>query len=207
MSVSGTEFPPDRGDDPDAVRDGFDVMDAEDIGFGDKSAHEARDRPRIALGRGVYPEDITNDGLPRDREEDGQVVAQEAFQLPIDREVVVALLRKIDSRVEDDLVVGEADGPDASETIIKEILHRGPDVVIVLARVGHLRFAHGVHDEERGPVIKTKLRVAVLHQTADVVDDVDPSGFEDRFDDLGAPGIDREERRPGSCERSRPRRQ
>jgi len=87
------------------------------------------------------------------------------------------LLREIDPRVDDDLVVAQPDGAGAGEAVVKEGLHRLPDVVVALRRVGHLRFPDGVHDEERGVELETEPGIRVIDESANVVDDVDPPRF------------------------------
>ena len=185
-----TEIAPDRGDDAHAVGDRFDVVDAEDVRPRDEAADEAGNRPGIALGRGSDAEDLTDDRLARDGEEEGQVVVMESFELTVDREIVGALLREIDPRVEDDLVVAQPDRSGAGEAVVEEGLHRLPDVVVVLTGVRDLRLAHRMHDEERGIELETEPSIRVIDESADVVDDVDSPGFEDCLDDLGSPGVD-----------------
>ncbi len=103
-------------------------MDPEQVGPGDEAAHEAGDRARVAFDRLGQAEDLPDHGLPGNGQEHGQVVALEPLEVAVDREVVVTLLREVDARIEDDLVVAQADAADPRQTIVEKAFHRLPHI-------------------------------------------------------------------------------
>ena len=96
----------------------------------------------------------------------------QAFQLAVDAQVVVALLREIYAGVEDGRLARHACFFRECEFFGEELIKPRHHVIVADVRVRDFRLADCVHDEQRSACVGTNARILVVGQRADVVEDV-----------------------------------
>ena len=116
--------------DADRLGGGADIVNAEDGGAVKHSVDDAGHGTGIAGGRIRNAEDVANDGLPRNREQDGTIELREAIQFAVDAEIVGALLGEIDAGIENEGIAGNTGPRREGDFFREEGLEPAHDIIV-----------------------------------------------------------------------------